>query len=135
MSHVRECQQCGKVYVPANGPCPTCDHGRVEVFACEGVCECGMCPTVDDCPDCKGSGEADKPDVRIVLCEACGSEGTIYSGTGWDGDYLYADRCDTCEGTGGEVINVERITMEDQQLADGTHYLDANGSLQPKATA
>ncbi len=25
MSHVRECGQCGEVYVPANGPCPTCE--------------------------------------------------------------------------------------------------------------
>lgn len=24
MSHVRECQQCGETYVPANGSCPTC---------------------------------------------------------------------------------------------------------------
>ena len=25
MSHVRECQQCGETYVPANGSCPTCE--------------------------------------------------------------------------------------------------------------
>jgi hypothetical protein len=24
MSYVRDCLQCGKTYVPANGPCPTC---------------------------------------------------------------------------------------------------------------
>jgi predicted ATP-dependent serine protease len=24
MSHVRECGQCGEVYVPANGSCPVC---------------------------------------------------------------------------------------------------------------
>lgn len=28
-----------------------------------------------------------------------------------------------------------REAVEDKQLADGTHYLDANGSLQPKPTA
>ncbi len=26
MSHVRECQQCGETYVPANGTCPTCEE-------------------------------------------------------------------------------------------------------------
>ncbi len=28
MSHVRECQQCGETYVPANGPCPSCEEHR-----------------------------------------------------------------------------------------------------------
>ena len=86
--------------------CPSCDHGRVLVFrpdcASKGVCECGLCPEVDDCPEC-----------RIVACEACGTEGTIYSGTGWDGDYLYADRCTVCDGTGGEIVKVEPCTEED----------------------
>ncbi len=26
MSHVRECQQCGETYVPANGTCRTCEE-------------------------------------------------------------------------------------------------------------
>lgn len=26
MGHIRECQQCGKTYVPANGPCPCADR-------------------------------------------------------------------------------------------------------------
>lgn len=69
-------------------------------------------------------------DVQIVLCETCGSEGRIYRG-------LYDDErdcgeCPACEGTGGEIISVYAIDMEDTMLADGTHYLDANGTLQPK---
>ena len=51
--------------------------------------------------------------ARIVPCEACGTEGTIYGGTGWDGDYLYADRCTVCEGTGGEVVPTEAVTADD----------------------
>ena len=107
--------------------CDKCDHGQVLVFACEGVCECGLCPYVGDCPVCVGE---DTPDVRIVLCEACGSEGRIYRGQ-YD-DERDCGECPACEGTGGEIIDVARITLEDQQLADGTHYLDANGALQPK---
>ncbi len=36
--------------------CDQCDHGRVLVFSCEGVCMCGRCPDVGDCPTCKGTG-------------------------------------------------------------------------------
>lgn len=48
---------------------------------------------------------------RIVLCEACGSEGRIYRG-------LYEDErdcgpCLVCEGTGHEVIATEPIEMHD----------------------
>lgn len=51
------------------------------------------------------------PDVRIVLCEYCGSEGRIYRG-------LYDDErdcgeCPACEGTGGEIVEVEAITEDD----------------------
>lgn len=31
MSHVRECPQCGEIYVPANGPCETCGTHVVSV--------------------------------------------------------------------------------------------------------
>ncbi len=34
--------------------CQNCDHGRVLIFYCEGVCECGRCPDVGDCPECCG---------------------------------------------------------------------------------
>lgn len=34
--------------------CQYCDHGRVLVFYCEGVCACGHCPDVEDCPECCG---------------------------------------------------------------------------------
>lgn len=38
----------------AANECPRCDHGRVLVFQCEGVCTCGHCPDVGDCPECCG---------------------------------------------------------------------------------
>jgi hypothetical protein len=50
------------------------------------------------------------PDWRIVLCECCGSEGRIYHGEYDDG---WSKPCDVCEGTGGEIIETQPITMED----------------------
>lgn len=50
-------------------------------------------------------------DYRVVLCEACGSEGRVYRGRfddEWD-----CGPCECCEGTGGEVIRVWPIEMED----------------------
>lgn len=51
-------------------------------------------------------------DIRIVLCEACGSEGRIYHG---DGSHRmdWVELCPYCEGTGGEMIEVEPIDLED----------------------
>ena len=34
--------------------CERCDHGKVLTFSCEGVCECGQCPDVGECPSCHG---------------------------------------------------------------------------------
>ena len=34
--------------------CKHCDHGRVLVFHCKGVCDCGYCPEIADCPECCG---------------------------------------------------------------------------------
>lgn len=34
-------------------PCNRCDgSGRILVYHCEGVCECGGCPEAEDCPEC-----------------------------------------------------------------------------------
>jgi len=49
-------------------------------------------------------------DFRIVCCEACGSEGRIYYGECDDG---FSEPCPYCEGTGGEIIPVEPITLDD----------------------
>ena len=51
-------------------------------------------------------------DVRIVRCEACGSEGRIYHG---DGSHRldWVEPCPYCQGTGGEMIEVEPITLDD----------------------
>jgi len=37
----RECQTCG-------------GSGVVLVYACKGLCLCGMCPEIEDCPECVG---------------------------------------------------------------------------------
>ncbi|MGY3609892.1 MULTISPECIES: hypothetical protein [unclassified Bradyrhizobium] len=55
--------------------------------------------------------------ARVVLCEACGSEGRLFTLTHisredgqWDG---HSEPCPWCEGTGGEVIETQPIDMED----------------------
>jgi hypothetical protein len=48
---------------------------------------------------------------RIVLCEACGSEGRIYRG--WYEDERDCGPCPYCDGTGGEVIETQPIDLED----------------------
>ena len=54
MDAARECQRCD-------------GSGRVEVFHCKGVCECGMCPELDDCPECCGQIECDiSPDPDVL---------------------------------------------------------------------
>jgi hypothetical protein len=48
---------------------------------------------------------------RLVLCDACGSEGRIYCGQfddEWD-----AGECPWCEGTGGELIPTRPIDADD----------------------
>lgn len=42
----RECQRCDGI-------------GRVEVFHCKGVCECGFCPALEECPECCGNQTAE----------------------------------------------------------------------------
>lgn len=81
--------------------CQTCDgNGRVEVFVCKGVCECGMCPELEDCPEC------------------CGREANEI----------------IPEYTNEQFAAMRRECAEDDLLAVGSHYLDANGTLQPKST-
>lgn len=58
-------------------------------------------------------------DVRLILCEYCGSEGRIYgsrSGHQNDPDTIDRGPCAACEGTGRELIEVEPITLEDLGL-------------------
>lgn len=55
-------------------------------------------------------------DVRLVLCEHCGSEGRLYrtrSGHPNDPDTIDRGPCAECEGTGRELIEVEPIELED----------------------
>jgi hypothetical protein len=49
-AEARECQRCG-------------GSGYVLVYFCESVCECGICPGIDDCPECVGHAECndDRP--------------------------------------------------------------------------
>lgn len=58
------------------------------------------------------------PNVRIVCCENCGSEGRVYIGQ-------YEDErdngeCPVCEGTGGEIVEVEPITEDDIENLAGS---------------
>lgn len=54
------------------------------------------------------------PNLRIVLCEACGSEGRIYFDVSdRDGPMEASEPCPWCDGTGGELVEVLPITMED----------------------
>lgn len=48
---------------------------------------------------------------RIVGCEACGTEGYH--------DVYHNEECHWCEGTGGELIQVGPITLEDLELYCG----------------
>jgi DnaJ-class molecular chaperone len=57
----------------------------------------------------------DMPDVRIVLCEACGGDGRVWTSRygGNDPDVWDAGPCPVCEGTGDEIVEVQPIEMED----------------------
>jgi len=81
---------------------------------------------IDPCPDCGGDGGGESmpygynpqngaPLTRWIECRTCDGRGEVET------EY----ECRTLE-------DLEREAEEDQQLADGTHYLDANGSLQLK---
>ena len=52
-------------------------------------------------------------DLRIVACEACGTEGRVL--VTMPGEWDPEDRgpCPYCEGTGGEIITTQPIEMED----------------------
>jgi hypothetical protein len=65
-------------------------------------------------------------DVRVVLCETCGSEGRIYvTCTDYSPHWGYTQgqvdigRCEACEGTGGELIGVAPIDEDDLENMSG----------------
>ena len=53
----------------------------------------------------------------IVPCEACGSEGRIYHVVGYDratgSPQEFDEPCPYCNGTGGEEVEGQPITLED----------------------
>lgn len=59
------------------------------------------------------------PDYRIVLCEACGSEGRILTSNGGPDDTDHGP-CPYCEGTGGVIIEVLPIEADDFAEAFGS---------------
>lgn len=76
-------------------------------------------------------------ELRWVPCEACGGSGEVFYSNPHFGQREpdeCAEPCGECQGTGRDCVLVYPVELEDedQQLADGSHYLDANGSLQPK---
>jgi len=53
-------------------------------------------------------------DVSLQLCPVCGGEGRIFQGSGYDGDLMNSEqRCEECEGTGGALVPVELIDLDD----------------------
>ena len=79
---------------------------------------------IDPCPDCNGDGgfESRPHSYNPVTGEPI---------TQWQ-------KCLACDGKGEVETEYECRTLEDveaehdEMLAAGTHYLDVNGSLQPK---
>jgi hypothetical protein len=77
---------------------------------CFSGCGCEWCPE----PACRPDGFIcqqvdDSP--RIIGCETCDTEGRILRGAGPDPkDY---GPCPVCDGTGGEIIRTEPVTLED----------------------
>lgn len=55
-------------------------------------------------------------DPRIIPCQHCGSEGRLYARQ--YEDERDVGECPVCEGTGGEIIETEPITLEDLCEAD-----------------
>jgi hypothetical protein len=83
---------------------------------------------IDPCPDCGGDGGFEsmptghnpingQPTTHWIECPTCDGGGEVWT------EY----ECRTLE-------DLEREAEEDQQLADGTHYLDAAGTIQQKNT-
>src|SRR5258706_14469585 len=52
-------------------------------------------------------------DLRIVACEACGTEGRVLVTVPGQWDPEDRGPCPYCEGTGGEIITTQPIEMED----------------------
>jgi len=52
-------------------------------------------------------------DLRIVACEACGTEGRVLVTVPGQWDPEDHGPCPYCEGTGGEIITTQPIEMED----------------------
>lgn len=62
------------------------------------------------------SDREDDGDPIFVECEACGTEGRIYttrSGHANDPDTIDLGECDVCQGTGTMEIEGERLDLED----------------------
>lgn len=58
---------------------------------------------------------------RIVLCEACGSEGRILRAEySTDPNPRDCGPCPYCEGTGGEIIETQPVDMDDLDAMAGT---------------
>lgn len=55
---------------------------------------------------------------RIVPCDHCGSEGRLYSGHANDPDPRDDGPCPACEGTGGEIIETDPVTLDDMCCSD-----------------
>lgn len=61
------------------------------------------------------AGFADDPAMNEnrIPCERCQSEGRIYRGHPNDPNPRDEGPCPVCEGTGGELVETQPVTMED----------------------
>ena len=62
-------------------------------------------------------------DLIIVPCDACLTEGRIYVAAGYDRETGAPQErddgpCPYCEGTGGEIIRGEPLTVDDMEILD-----------------
>lgn len=55
--------------------------------------------------------QPDETNARIVACFDCGTEGKLYIGQ--YEDECYVCDCPSCEGTGGEIVETEPVTLAD----------------------
>lgn len=96
-----------------------------------------------DCEDCIGMiehgcyckavgavapGGPAASEARIMPCERCGSEGRLYSGRANDPNPHDDGPCPVCEGTGGEIIETEPVTLDDLCCSDGVALPAADGA-------
>lgn len=88
------------------------DDRPTPAFWCRHVSEITGACCFEACERLRECQRPDQPpDLRVVPCEDCGTEGKIYQGQYEDERYICD--CGTCEGTGGALIHTRPIDIDD----------------------